>query len=276
MSKLTKFKTALTVSEASELLSKLIDEPISIDDIEALFRSNRIGMIFQVTANVMILTDEFKSPDAITHARSFEEPTISVATCKAIHLPSEEIYIRSAGQKAIHKAIALRDTVGNFYALNITQTDEPDSFLPKFLGRIHNHFPIVKDGFIEPAEIYRIAAEANQDQIPTLSSLAIKRNNWCIGKADLYNFKPNITTNEACIENINSNPASSFSHMTFELKAMQLAANHFWVTYEKERPPLQKSVSNFIAEKLGLTGPNRKTDALAAAIRPTDAPDSQR
>ncbi|MFJ4154783.1 hypothetical protein ACIPZF_08220 [Pseudomonas sp. NPDC089752] len=62
---------------------------------------------------------------------------------------------------------------------------------------------------------------------------------------------------------------------TPDIMAMHLAANKFWIDFDKTRPPLQKTVSSFIAEQLKLEAPNRKTDALAAAIRPLDAPNER-
>lgn len=56
--------------------------------------------------------------------------------------------------------------------------------------------------------------------------------------------------------------------------AAQLAAYaEFWANWTPEqRPPLQKTVSAFIAERMGLAGITRKTDELANAIRPLEAP----
>lgn len=59
---------------------------------------------------------------------------------------------------------------------------------------------------------------------------------------------------------------------TQDLRSMQLAASKYWVNYDRNRPPLQKTVSAYIAEQIGLSCANRKTDTLAAAIRPGDAP----
>jgi len=64
----------------------------------------------------------------------------------------------------------------------------------------------------------------------------------------------------------------SMPYETKELKAMKAAADKFWTDYDRSRPPLQKTVSAFIADGLGVSAANRKTDALAAAIRPGDAP----
>ncbi|WP_295471165.1 hypothetical protein [uncultured Pseudomonas sp.] len=65
---------------------------------------------------------------------------------------------------------------------------------------------------------------------------------------------------------------NGFPYSTRQLNAMKKAAEHFWISFDHQRPPLQKTVSVFIAESLGLDGPNRTTNTLAAAIRPDDAP----
>lgn len=62
---------------------------------------------------------------------------------------------------------------------------------------------------------------------------------------------------------------------TSELVAMQAAAQKYWIDFDRNRPPLQKTVSSFIAERLGLATANRKTDALAGAIRPANAPNER-
>ncbi|ELF6207559.1 hypothetical protein RNI54_004412 [Pseudomonas putida] len=66
--------------------------------------------------------------------------------------------------------------------------------------------------------------------------------------------------------------AHGFPYTNAQLSAMQKAAQHFWVDFDRQRPPLQKTISIYIAELLGLDGPNRTTNTLAAAIRPDDAP----
>lgn len=69
--------------------------------------------------------------------------------------------------------------------------------------------------------------------------------------------------------------AAAFPYVTDRIEAMRKAAALFWVDYDKQRPPLQKTVSSFIAEQLGMDAPNRTTDTLAAAIRPADAPNER-
>lgn len=64
-----------------------------------------------------------------------------------------------------------------------------------------------------------------------------------------------------------------FPYRTQALQAAQDAATRFWIDYDIERPPLQKAVSQFIAERLG-RAKNRTTDELAAVIRPDGVDDS--
>lgn len=66
--------------------------------------------------------------------------------------------------------------------------------------------------------------------------------------------------------------AADFPYTTCQIEAMRKAAALFWVDFDRSRPPLQKTVSSFIAEQLRLDGPNRTTNTLAAAIRPEDVP----
>lgn len=60
----------------------------------------------------------------------------------------------------------------------------------------------------------------------------------------------------------------TFQHETPELKAMLMATEKFWTSYDRERPPLQKHVRAFIAEHLGISNESRKAVELASAIRP--------
>lgn len=264
MSKLAKFKSALTVSEAAALLSRLIGEDVTADSIETLYRSRRIGMLFKVNCQVFKLTDELSSPPALKPARCFEEAESSVSTCTAIYLPSEAVYIRSKDGESIYRAIALRDKQGNFYALS--NSDAPAN--SRYLNEAE-HFQAVQDGYVTPEEIYKVADEANSDKQATPRAHIIKENFWCAGRDGLFNFYPGeleIATREKTATRC------AFAYVTSELEAMNLAACHFWTNFNIERPPLQKTVSAFIAEQLGMAAPNRKTDALAAAIRPSDAP----
>lgn len=264
MSKLAKFKSALTVSEAAALLSRLIGEDVTAESIETLYRSKRIGMIFKVNCQVFKLTEELSSPTALKPARCFEEAESSLTTCTAIYLPSETVYIRSKNGESIYRAIALRDSEGNFYALCNSDTPANSRYLNEA-----EHFQTVQDGFVTPEEIYKVADEANSDEQANPRAHIIKENFWCTGMDGLFNFYPGdleISTREKAAARC------AFAYVTDELEAMNLAASHFWAKFNIERPPLQKTVSAFIAEQLGMAAPNRKTDALAAAIRPSDAP----
>jgi len=68
---------------------------------------------------------------------------------------------------------------------------------------------------------------------------------------------------------------AGFPYLTSQVDAMQKAAQRFWIDFDRQRPPLQKTISSFIADLLGLDGPNRTTNTLAAAIRPDDVPNER-
>lgn len=66
----------------------------------------------------------------------------------------------------------------------------------------------------------------------------------------------------------------SFPYTTKPLQAASLAASKFWTDYDPDRPPLQKTVQSFIAER-GI--PIRQAAELASAIKPdnmSDVPDT--
>ena len=269
MSKLTKFRAALTVTEASELLSKLIDEAITSDEIEQLYKARRIGMIFRVDATVMELTEEIPRANRLDITRCFKESRKIAGKCLAIHMPSDDVYIQSEDGQALYRALVLRDKEGKFYSL-VSETEKHHF---RCVTELPGYFPMFKDGFIEPSEIYDVAREANEASLSAKPNLAPKRNNWCRGTPALYNFH---AVEPADLPTpVSDQGASTFSFMTAELYAMRLAAEHFWTSYDVNRPHLQKTVSSFIAEKLGMESSNRKTDHLAAAIRPDDAPNER-
>ncbi len=63
-----------------------------------------------------------------------------------------------------------------------------------------------------------------------------------------------------------------FPYSTKLLSAMKLAAEHFWTDFDPHRPPLQKQVRAFIAERAGIPN-DRKAAELAGAIKPDSQPD---
>ncbi|WP_092278017.1 hypothetical protein [Pseudomonas prosekii] len=66
----------------------------------------------------------------------------------------------------------------------------------------------------------------------------------------------------------------TFPYATKALEAARQATLKFWIDYDPERPPLQKSVQSFIAER-GI--PARQAAELASAIKPdnvSDRPDT--
>jgi len=64
--------------------------------------------------------------------------------------------------------------------------------------------------------------------------------------------------------------ALTFPYATRALEAAQQATVKFWIDYDPERPPLQKSVQSFIAER-GI--PVRQAAELASAIKPDNVSD---
>jgi hypothetical protein len=68
------------------------------------------------------------------------------------------------------------------------------------------------------------------------------------------------------------NVGEKFPYSTKLLRAMKLAAEHFWMDFDLDRPPLQKQVRAFIAERAGIPN-DRKAAELAGAIKPDGQPD---
>jgi len=68
------------------------------------------------------------------------------------------------------------------------------------------------------------------------------------------------------------NAGERFPYSTKLLAAMKLAAEHFWIDFDPHRPPLQKQVRAFIADRAGIPN-DRKAAELAGAIKPDGQPD---
>ncbi|MNJ44722.1 hypothetical protein D3C77_397870 [compost metagenome] len=69
--------------------------------------------------------------------------------------------------------------------------------------------------------------------------------------------------------------AVTFPYVTKALHAASAAASTFWVDYDPDRPPLQKTVQSFLVEQ-GI--PVRQAVELASAIKPdsmSEVPDTQ-
>ncbi|QQE88534.1 hypothetical protein [Azotobacter chroococcum] len=65
---------------------------------------------------------------------------------------------------------------------------------------------------------------------------------------------------------------AQWAHLPPAFAAQCAAYAKFWENWKPgQRPPLQKTVSAFIAERMGLVGPTRKTDEMANVIRPPEA-----
>jgi hypothetical protein len=65
---------------------------------------------------------------------------------------------------------------------------------------------------------------------------------------------------------------NSFPIMTSKLKAALKAQNKFWLSYDENNPPLQKTVKHFIEKELGLNSlkENRDSAELTRAIQPEE------
>jgi hypothetical protein len=65
---------------------------------------------------------------------------------------------------------------------------------------------------------------------------------------------------------------NSFPIMTSKLKAALKAQNKFWLSYDENNPPLQKTVKHFIEKELGLNSLKENRDAaeLTRAIQPEE------
>lgn len=179
MRKLLKFKSGLSLEEAAEYLSYLIDEPVTSDDIAGLFSSHKLpGFLFEQNglARLELIEDNGETL-----------PTYSIAQdsycgeCFGFWLPCE--YGTISINDLDTTVFVFVDESGNKYTmldrdLNVVNIFDDDA----------KYASCVQDMSFSPIDIARIAEIANTDlKIPEGTELVRKKINSSLAK-NLYSI----------------------------------------------------------------------------------------
>lgn len=182
MSKLSKFNSKISAAEGANLLSRLIGEEVSVDDLEMLhtqdwLTSNAVCFATLVKLSPALPPDEFAQQ--VEFGRYFMRAEEPCGICVGIDLPLDQVDIEGYG-----RGYVLRDEAGSFYALRDRDTNI-------FLSDTHDSVPFFEDRKLYPNEIYDVALLANDDEPAPERKVIIKRNDGCVCAVPLYNFPPN-------------------------------------------------------------------------------------
>ena len=182
MSKLSKFKSLLTMAEAARLLSDLIGEKVDKDHLLSLYEAGWIRLFRPCHGELIKLKPALDSELFEMHAsdgRYFMESEHVAGVCLGLHLPCDTAYISA------HACYALRDAEGGLYAIRDSQTDE---YLSPFDDFDEDNTKVLA----VTADIYTVARQANTDSMPEKPTIEIMVNDHCIAiEQVIYNFAPN-------------------------------------------------------------------------------------
>ncbi|KUM42485.1 hypothetical protein [Pseudomonas sp. EpS/L25] len=244
MSKLTKFKPGLKLKQAAELLSRLIGEDLTTDDIFTLYCADWLPAVLPVHATLYRLRPQFQ-PDIhenyVADGRYFMEPEETAGFCSGLQMPCDIVFVNG-----MH-AFSMRDDEGNFYALKDNADDE-------FIGPAYEHVDDPERLVVEPFDIFDIAAMANDEGTLPQRQYIPRASTWCISAVQLYNLPPLVDTPRPAKEQIEP-PAKEPPS-----KNLVLAALVEIVTSSEARRWNQDSLATEIQERFGsVRGLGKKT-----------------
>ncbi|MBV6753026.1 hypothetical protein KV580_22135 [Pseudomonas chlororaphis] len=180
MSKLSKFKYNITVPEAAKLLTRLIDEDVSEDDIENLLSAHWIDGYFLCRCTIVkadfFLGDEQheKNTDLGIYAVQTSE---DVGICFTLPYPCGSVFI-----DGVVSAYALTDKEKSIYVLRDIETGQ-------YLSRDSDSV-FFNSLLIEVDSIYKLAKIANINEPAPESDIEIRHNRGCEGDKKYYPFFP--------------------------------------------------------------------------------------
>ena len=190
MSKLSKFKSTLSMKSAAKLLSDLIGEEVNTEDLFSLYEGGWIRLFRPCHGELIKLKPMLDAELHEVHTqngRYFMESDYVAGVCFGLSLPCD------SAQVSMHTCYALRDEEGGFYAIKDGQTDEYLSPYDEFDQENIKTIAIT-------ADIYELARKANANEMPEKPIIDITANENCIiitndncieaGKT-IYNFSPN-------------------------------------------------------------------------------------
>lgn len=182
MSKLSKFKSLLTMAEAARLLSDLIGEKVDKDHLLSLYEAGWIRLFRPCHGELIKLKPVLDTELFEIHAsygHYLMESDQSAGICFGLYLPCDSAIISSS------PCYALRDAEGGMYAIRDDQTDE---YLSPIGELDEENIKVLA----VTADIYALAKQANTDSMPDKPTIEITINDHCIVESKvIYNFAPN-------------------------------------------------------------------------------------
>lgn len=180
MSKLSKFKYRISPKEAATLLSRLIEEEVTENDLSMMYGSGWITAkvnCFATLVKLSPLLDEEEHARQVELGRYFMKPESDCGLCLGFDIPADQVDLEGG------RAFVLRDKEGGFYALRDQATDT-------YLNDLHDNMPYFEDSSILPSEIYALAKMANSDDPVDEPEAKVRLNEDCVSNVPLYNFPP--------------------------------------------------------------------------------------
>lgn len=182
MSKLSKFKTYISPIEAAELLSRLINETVSVEDIQRLHKLGWLNAHFNCSCTLVRLKLEFaeeaKDRASVANLSYFMTEDEDCGLCFAIDLPLCEITVNRNSS-----SLAVMDAEHNFYALRDNDTNQ-------YISETGDNYPSFEDAGLYPQQIYEIAEMANNDLPLDEPEVKIIENKSCLSEIAIFNFVP--------------------------------------------------------------------------------------
>ncbi|MBM0141288.1 hypothetical protein ACKUFS_20850 [Pseudomonas cannabina] len=181
MSKLSKFKNSIPSIEAAALLSRLIGERVSIEELESMHANGWLTASYICMATIVRLRpmlDPEQHEIQVSHGRYYMEEDQECGFCVGYERPLDQVDI-GPGQRAY----VLRDEEGQYYALRDVHTGE-------YYGDSKEEIPYFEDARLWPHQIYELAEQANNDLPVEPPKNRVLKNHNCVSNITLYNFKP--------------------------------------------------------------------------------------
>ncbi|WP_319177169.1 hypothetical protein [Pseudomonas aeruginosa] len=183
MSKLSKFRSHIRFDEAAALLSRLIGEPVSIDQLVSLHELGWIPVFRPGFFEIIKLIPDIPKDEYLAHARDsryFVKPSEEeIQLCFGFYYPYTEAY---AGSKRL---IALHGQDGQIYALR-----EPNTQEYLLATQSNESDPEIEELLIATKDIYDIAEIANNSSIEPPRPCLSRKAECTYSDIDIFNFLP--------------------------------------------------------------------------------------
>ncbi|MFZ5956807.1 hypothetical protein ACOXVJ_04740 [Pseudomonas knackmussii] len=179
MSRLNKFKKFLTQEEAAALLGLLINESVSTNEIERLRIEWSIDRAVEVPHGKLVRLEPVNPTGMSDHSVDTLRPMRAVEVagdCYGFTYPCETVTIGDDVQ-----VCALQGESGAYYAVAEIPSGE-------LLTLSDDEFPGFESKLVDPTDIYRIAAIANDDTATKPYEISPKLNTWAACDENIYNF----------------------------------------------------------------------------------------